>query len=273
MRLAHISDLHFGAEDPDVVAGLRADLRGQELSQVLLSGDLTMRARSGQFRQARELLDAVGRPWVSVPGNHDLPLDRPVLRGTRPLDGYRRLIDPETEPRVLRDGVLVVGLNTARPYLWKGGRIDPDQVARIGGAFVSDQPVGLRVLMLHHPVFRSAQRPGERIVRGAGPALRAAAAAGVDVVLCGHDHVPANADLSRVWPGVRRHMLGIMCGTTTSRRLRAGESQSYNILDLTGDRLTLTVRQWRDGRFAEFSSTAWTRGPQGWLPISSSVDS
>jgi 3',5'-cyclic AMP phosphodiesterase CpdA len=264
VRLAHISDLHFGAEDPVVVAGLRADLRDQRLSQVLLSGDLTMRARTRQFRQARELLDAIGLPWVSVPGNHDLPLDRPV-RGVRPLRGYQRLIDPDAEPRVLRDGVLVLGLNTARRYLWKGGRIDDAQVARIGTAFVCDQPVELRVLMLHHPVFRSRQRPGEPIVRGAAPALRAAATAGVDVVLCGHDHVQAHVDLSLSRPYLSRHVLGIMCGTTTSVRVRADESQSYNILEVDGDRLTLTVRQWRDDRFAELTSTAWTRSPQGWL--------
>jgi len=266
VRLAHISDLHFGADDPVVVAGLRADLRGQGLSQVLLSGDLTMRARKRQFRQARELLDAIGLPWVSVPGNHDLPLDRPVIRGSRPLRGYQTLIDQETEPRVLRDGVLVLGLSTARRYFWKGGRIDAAQVARIGTAFMSDEPVQLRVLMLHHPVFRSLQRPGERIVRGAASALRVAAAAGVDVVLCGHDHVQAHVDLSLSRPYLGRHMLGIMCGTTTSVRVRATESQSYNILEVDGDRLTLTVRQWRDGRFAELTSTAWTRSPLGWRP-------
>ena len=269
MRLAHISDLHFGADDPVVVAGLRADLRSQGLSQVLLSGDLTMRARKRQFRRARELLDAVGLPWVSVPGNHDLPLDRPLARGSRPLRGYQQLIHRETEPRVFRDGVLVLGLSTARRYLWKGGRIDDDQVARIGTAFVSDQPVELRVLMVHHPVFRPRQRPDERLVRGAGPALRAAAAAGVDVVLCGHVHVQAHVDLSLSRPYLGRHMLGIMCGTTTSVRVRAEESQSYNILEVEGDRLTLTVRQWRDDRFTESASTTWTRTPQGWLPAAS----
>jgi 3',5'-cyclic AMP phosphodiesterase CpdA len=134
---------------------------------------------------------------------------------------------------------------------------------------VSDQPVQLRVLMVHHPVFRSSQRPAERLVRGAGPALRAAAAAGVDVVLCGHDHVQAHADLSVSRPDLGRHMLGIMCGTTTSVRVRAAELQSYNILEVKGDRLTLTVRQWRDDRFAELTSTTWTRTPQGWLPATS----
>jgi 3',5'-cyclic AMP phosphodiesterase CpdA len=68
MRLVHVTDLHFGAEDPDVVAGLRADLTALDVDRVLVSGDLTMRARTGQFRAARTLLESIGRPWTSVPG-------------------------------------------------------------------------------------------------------------------------------------------------------------------------------------------------------------
>jgi 3',5'-cyclic AMP phosphodiesterase CpdA len=263
VRLAHISDLHFGADDPDVVAGLRADLPARGVDQVLVSGDLTMRARGRQFEAARALLDGFGVPWISVPGNHDLPLDRVPARVIRPLDGYRRYIADEPEPLVSRDGVLVLGLSTARPYYWKGGRIDDGQVARISSAFAAAVP--LKILMVHHPVFASAQRPAERIVRGAGRALRAAAAAGADLVLCGHDHVQAQVDLSVQWPGLGRHVLGVMGGTATSYRVRAAESQSYNVLDFDGaDRLRLEVRKWRAGRFEALIERRFTRAADGW---------
>ena len=262
--MAHITDLHLGADDPAVVAGLHADLAAERPEQVFVSGDLTMRARHEQFRRARVLLDGLGVPWVSVPGNHDLPLDRFVVREFRPLQAYRRWIDDDPEPCRMRDGVLVLGLNTARRYYWKGGRIDDRQVARISDAFNAD--ARLKILMVHHPVFLSVQRPDERIVRGADLALRAAAAAGVDLVLCGHDHVQAHVDLSLSRPHLGRHMLGVMSGTATSVRTRANESQSYTFLDLDGDRLTLRVRQWRDGRFARLTESAWTRSSAGWLP-------
>jgi 3',5'-cyclic AMP phosphodiesterase CpdA len=265
MRLAHISDLHLGADEPDVVAGLRADLVARDVDQVLVSGDLTMRARGWQFEAARALLDSFGMPWISVPGNHDLPLDR-VQRAIRPLDGYRRYIADEPEPLVSRDGVLVLGLNTARPYYWKGGRIDDGQVARISSAFAAAVP--LKILMMHHPVFVPAQRSAEPIVRGAGPALRAAAAAGADLVLCGHDHVQAQVDLAVPWPGLGRHVLGVMCGTSTSYRVRASESQSYNVLDFDGaDRLRLEVRKWRDGRFDALIERHFRRAADGWHAI------
>jgi 3',5'-cyclic AMP phosphodiesterase CpdA len=153
MRLVHVTDLHFGAEDLDVVAALRTDLAAQDVDRVLVSGDLTMRARAGQFRAARALLDSFGPPWTSVPANHDVPLNRVLTRVFRPLEAYRRFVDAQPQPLV-------------------------------------------RVLMVHHPVFRSGQRPHETLVRGAEQTLQAAPRAGVDVVLRGHDHVQAQIDLS-----------------------------------------------------------------------------
>jgi 3',5'-cyclic AMP phosphodiesterase CpdA len=262
VRLVHLSDLHYGADDPAVVDGLRADLAGQAVDLVMVSGDLTMRARSGQFRAARALLDSLGPPWVSVPGNHDLPLDRLLTRQVRPLDAYRRWIASDPEPLVSRSGLVVLGLSTGRQYYWKGGRVDARQVERIGAAFAA--PAGLKILMLHHPVFTSAQRPAEKIVRGADGALRAAAAAGVDMVLCGHDHVAARVDLSLSRPWLRRHLLGVMCGTTVSTRLRGGESQSYNVISSDGDRLRLQVRHWSGGAFRAAGETEWSRSADGW---------
>jgi 3',5'-cyclic AMP phosphodiesterase CpdA len=262
VRLAHVSDLHLGTDDPAVVAGLLADVAAQRVDQVLVSGDLTMRARRAQFRAARALLDELGVPWVSVPGNHDLPLDLVLTRAFRPLRAYLRWICPEAEPLRLHDGVLVLGLNTARRYYWKGGRVDAGQIARIGSAFAASVP--LKILMVHHPVFVPAAR-SHRPVRGVDRALRAAAAAGVDVVLCGHDHVQAHVDLALSRPDLGRHVIGVMAGTATSRRVRAGEGQSYNVLSLTdAGRLRLEVRQFRDGRFAPLLAREWTRVPDGW---------
>ncbi len=262
MRLAHVTDLHFGAEDPDVVAGLRADLAAQDVDRVLVSGDLTMRARARQFRAARALLDSVGRPWTSVPGNHDLPLDRVLSRAVRPLAAYRGFVDTRPQPVLRAGGLHVVGLCTPRAYLWKGGRIDAGQVARIGTAFAG--PARLKVQLMHHPVFRPARLPAETIVHGAGPALRAAAGAGVDLVLCGHLHVQAQVGLSPAQPRPGRRMIGLISGTACSRRVRAGESQSYTVIELIGERLDLRVRHWTGRRFETLTETGWRRTADGW---------
>ena len=188
------------------------------------------------------------------------PGSGPTDRLFRPLGAYRRFVSPEAEPAVRDGGLHLLGLSSPRPYLWKGGRIGAGQVARIGAEF--NGPGDLKVLMLHHPVFRSTPRPDEKLVYGVEPALHAAGAAGVDVVLCGHDHVSAQAELS----AGGRQMIGLMSGTACSWRVRAGESQAYTVLELTGDRLRLTVRSWRaDGSgFGDLGVTDWHRSPDGW---------
>ena len=201
-----------------------------------------MRARRGQFRAARELLDQLRVPWVSVPGNHDLPLDRVLTRMLRPLAGYRRWIDPEAEPLRVQDGVLVLGISSSRRYLWKGGRIDRRQVDRITSAGRDFPGVRTKVLVLHHPVVTSGARPDEKPVRGARRAVQAAAAAGFHLILCGHDHVAATEFAA---PG----LLAVIAGTATSWRVRAGQPQSYNLITLA-DPIKVEVRSWNGSRFA-----------------------
>jgi 3',5'-cyclic AMP phosphodiesterase CpdA len=265
LRLAHVADLHFGAEDAAVVRGLRADLAAQDVDRVLVGGDLTMRARAAQFRAARALLGSFDRPWMCVPGNHDVPLFRVVSRAVRPLGPYRRFVDAETQPLLRTPEMMVLGLSTPRRYLWRDGQIGAGQAARIRTAF--EGSARLKVLMMHHPVFRPEQRPKETLTVGVDRALRAAAGAGVDLVLCGHGHVQAQVDLSATRTDLGRRMIGVMSGTACSRRTRAGESQSYTIVELSpDDRLCLRVRRWGDGRFRALSETGWRRTPDGWLP-------
>jgi 3',5'-cyclic AMP phosphodiesterase CpdA len=261
VRIAHLSDPHFGADDPAVVAGLTADVTAARADVVLVSGDLTMRARRGQFAAARAFLDGLGVPWLGVPGNHDLPLDRPLTRWFRPLRAYGRFISADPEPLRRYGDLQVLGLSTARGYYWKGGRVSAAQSARIA----SLPTAGLTVVVMHHPVFRSVQRPHSSLVRGAARAVRAAVDAGVDVILCGHDHVAAASDLSSVRPGVGRRVIGVMAGTCASVRVRAGEPQSWNLLEWSGDDLRLSVRAW-DGRgFVVARSQRWSRTADGWI--------
>ncbi|MCA2219265.1 metallophosphoesterase family protein [Jidongwangia harbinensis] len=270
MQIAHLSDLHLGADSPAVQAAFTADVAAQRVDLAVVSGDLTMRAQRPQFAAARALLDSLGTPWISVPGNHDLPLFRVFERLVAPLANYRRAIGRDTEPVRRHGDVEVLGLNTARPYFWVEGRVDRRQRARIRSAYTGP---GLRVLVLHHPVFRSPERPAAHLVRGLRPALRAAADAQVDVILCGHHHVAAHTDLAETYPGLGRHILAVMAGTT-STRVRAGRPQSYQLLTLTGrDRLRLQTRQFDGERFAGHPAGEWTRGPSGWLTSRSPDDS
>src|ERR687889_1424872 len=113
-RIIHLSDVHFGRTDPVVVAAVLALVRRMEPHLVVVSGDLTQRARAWQFREAREFLDALPRPQIVVPGNHDVPLYNVFARFFQPLDNYKEHITRDLEPFYADAEIAVLGVNTAR---------------------------------------------------------------------------------------------------------------------------------------------------------------
>ena len=151
--VAHLSDPHFGSESPAVTAALLEDLSGGAAptpAVVLVSGDLTQRAREHQFRAARAFLDLLPAPYVVVPGNHDVPLYDVWSRLLHPLARYRRIISDELTPTYVDDELAVVGLDTAHGFTFKGGRVTVEQ-ARAAAARFAEHPGRLEILVVHHP--------------------------------------------------------------------------------------------------------------------------
>ncbi|HYE21280.1 MAG TPA: metallophosphoesterase, partial [Tepidisphaeraceae bacterium] len=126
--IAHISDLHFGAEDSAAAEALLADLNAVTPELVINSGDLTMRARGAQFAAARAYLDRIKFPQLTVPGNHDVPLYDVFRRFLSPLGRYKKYITSDLAPTFATPEMVVMGVNTARSLTWKNGRISPEQI-------------------------------------------------------------------------------------------------------------------------------------------------
>ncbi|MGI3163946.1 metallophosphoesterase family protein [Pseudooceanicola sp. 200-1SW] len=222
-RILHLSDLHFGRARPDLEAPLLAAIARNRPDLLVVSGDFTQRARHDQFRRAQAFLAQLSVPVLSVPGNHDTPLDRPVERLLAPFRRYRRYIDAETEP-VYSDGQMtVVGVNTVNPLAWQQGRFSSrarDRVARRLDA----HPAALSVVVVHHPLEHGAN-VDKRLTRGARAALTQLSDCGADVVLSGHLHRASSAPF-RAAPG----LLFVQAGTGLSSRTR-GEANTFNLLD------------------------------------------
>lgn len=176
--VAHITDPHFGRADPAAIAALRTAIRGLEPDVVVAGGDLTQRARTRQFREARAFLDGLGAPWIAIPGNHDVPLYNLVLRVFGPLWRFHREITEDRTPLFAGPGLRVLGLDSTRRKVV--GRLKADKVAAIARLAEGD-PGDLRVLVTHHPLVR-------RPLEGAQAALAAAERAGADLALAGHHH-------------------------------------------------------------------------------------
>ena len=132
--IAHISDLHFGAESPEIVEGLVSDLTVLKPALIAVSGDLTQRARPQEFMAARAFLDRMVIPRLVVPGNHDIPLFDLLSRFGRPLGRFRRYINEDVDPFFQTADLAVLGINTARSNTWKEGRVSEAQVDLSAGA-------------------------------------------------------------------------------------------------------------------------------------------
>ena len=134
-RLAHLSDLHFGATDPAVVEALAADLAADPPDLVLISGDLTMRARRREFREARRFIESLPAPALAVPGNHDVSPFRLAERFLDPFATWRRELGCATEWVWQDEELAILGLNTARRggwYLdWSRGRVSRAALERL----------------------------------------------------------------------------------------------------------------------------------------------
>src|SRR5690606_4044457 len=188
MRIAHVSDIHFGKILlPGIVGHLIDDVNREGVDLVVLSGDLTQRARRWQFEAARELIDAFESPTLAVPGNHDVHAWwRPHARILRPLERFHHYITPELNPSFSMDGVAVLGINSAHGRTIMGGLIARNQRQRIEEYFSSFDRGTFKVLVVHHHLTRIQALGPHDVARKARKALKTACKVGVDLILCGH---------------------------------------------------------------------------------------
>ncbi len=242
-RIAHLTDLHFGADDPAVVSGLIATLNADPPDLVAISGDLTQGARRREFRAARAFMDALSAPKIVVPGNHDIT---PYQLEERFLEPYRRWhqeIGPETEPIWQDDTVAVVGLNTARRggfhMDWSRGRITRRRLARLLARLDALPPRLVRIVVAHHPLLPPENLPLQTVVGGSKRALAAFAAHGVRLVLAGHLHRTYSRMSSPEEAGAPMILQG---GSATSTRLR-GEPNAYGRIEVSADGSVVAMGQ------------------------------
>jgi 3',5'-cyclic AMP phosphodiesterase CpdA len=262
-RLAHLSDLHFGREDPAMAEVLLADLAALRPDLTVVSGDLTQRARRGQFTAAAGFLSRIAGPRLVVPGNHDIPLFDVARRVADPLGRYRRYVGPDLDPFFQDDEMAVLGLNTARPSRWKDGRVSRAQVAGIRRRFGSVPGSLFKVMVTHHPFVPAPADPSPPRLERAGEALEAAEGCGVELFLAGHLHEGYLADLREHHSALRRSILVAQAGTAISHRRRR-EPNGYNVVTIAPPVLAFDVRAWDGAQFRSTAVVEFERTERGW---------
>jgi 3',5'-cyclic AMP phosphodiesterase CpdA len=251
----HVSDLHFGP--PAVPAQLDAiaqmiATRGFDV--VAISGDLSQRARPGEFQAARQFLRDAAKAsrTIVVPGNHDVKWWRaPLGIGSREaaIANYKQYITRELEPVLSVPGATFVGLNTAQGVVpgtltWNPrdvgvvGNLSAQQILEAQARFDAAPRQDMRVIVMHHNPLR-----GELSNRfGLSHPARAAKAFAdlhVDLVLCGHDHQEAIQHVEHTPFGT------VVCTAgTVSNRTRGQRPSAMNIVTLTPQAIVVEAQIW-----------------------------
>lgn len=227
--LLHLSDTHFGTEQPAVVEALLQFAGQARPDAVLWSGDVTQRARRAEFAAARAFADrlAVSATLV-IPGNHDIPLYNLLARAIAPYAGFCRVFGPELEPVFESPELLVLLLNTTRPRRHQDGEVSPAQIERTAARLAAARPGQLRIVVVHQPVVALVASDTRNLLHGHEAALPAWQAAGADLVLGGHIHLPYVVELGA---GTHpRRLWAVQAGTAVSSRTRSGIPNSVNLI-------------------------------------------
>lgn len=263
--LVHLSDIHFGRVDPRIVAPLVQTIHRIAPNLIAVSGDLTQRARRGQFTQARAFLQQLSFPKLIVPGNHDLPLFNLAARFLDPLAAYRRHIEPSLDPVFEDDEMTAVGLNSARPLPFQGGgRLNEAQVARAAARLRCAQADAVKIVVTHHPFDLPEGHGDEHLIGRSGMAMERLAAVGADLFLAGHlhvSHVGRSAERYRI---AGHSALVVQAGTMSTRE--RGELNSFNVLRLAPRQIAVERYTWTEAsqRFVTSWSRTFQRTPDGW---------
>ncbi|NEX19497.1 metallophosphoesterase [Thiorhodococcus mannitoliphagus] len=259
IRIAHISDLHFGAHLPRLADALSEEILRMQPALVALSGDLTQRARPREFAAAAEFLRRLPEPVLVVPGNHDLPGWHPLRRFLHPWRDWRRHLSSELEPCIAEQDFIAIGVKTARRWGlhldWSRGRINPDQLARIARLASGADPNALRILIAHHPFLLSAAMRRRGLVGRANRALSGLRSARIDLILGGHLH--------QGYAGIAGGMVVAQAGTAISSRHK-GEPNAFNRIEASPHRIQIDAMHWDGVGFAVARRSLFRRPVLDW---------
>ncbi len=269
IKLLHISDLHFGPPYvPEVGEAALRIASKLNTDAVIISGDLTQRARREQFVSAKQFLDRLPKsPQLVIPGNHDVPLYRIYDRLFRPLALYQEIITAELNPVLKIRGAVIAGLDSTAPRTAiSNGQIFKWQLDACEQAFCDVPSDHARIVVAHHHFAPAPDYLHDSNMPKAKRAIERFADLKVDMILGGHLHRAYIGNSLDFYPGSHRDrgIIIAQCGTTTSRRGRGREREknSLNQIEIWANKITIThyVYFHESGDFESISRHSFRRG-------------
>lgn len=235
--LIHLSDLHFGRTRQDCLDAIQRFCQQHQPEVVVISGDLTQRARFREFYLCKQFLQSLGVPYFVVPGNHDIPLYHVIDRIFRPFH-YYQLFFGELEPSLETKHFHLIGLNTIRPRYHTKAEISEHQVLQVQQHLKQASQDKLRVLVSHQPFYtaRTDHHHQSDCPVLAEYALKHWGEYGLNFLLHGHLHVSAVYDLNQHYQlGLPHAVYEVHAGTSCSNRLYKKLANSFNVIYPDGE--------------------------------------
>lgn len=241
VRIAHLSDPHFGTVYPDVESAIVQSLKALKPNALIITGDITQRARKNQFQAGRAFKEKLQPiPVHAVPGNHDIPLYNILARVFAPYRGFEKHFHRSKEAAFLVNGVEVVALNSTKPWRHVQGSLGPEEVMR--KIAPREAGVAFRIAAFHHPMDCSSTRDETNLLRGRREILPVLQERGIDLVLGGHIHDPHVGLSEGRYPGVGQPIVIATAGTCLSWRTRLNAPNSFYLLEVdTGENVSLKI--------------------------------
>lgn len=244
-KILHLSDLHFGTERPGIVEVLTLDCQALNADIIIISGDLTQRAKQEQFMKARKFLDNFpDKIILCVPGNHDIPLHNLIERFLYPFAKYKKWVSPTLCQHYADATLSILGINSVTPYKPMGGYVTDKQLAMVTDYFKLQPEGATRIVVMHHNLINSERH---NIINDSDKILEVYANAGVNLVLSGHIHYPCIEKSKN--PHLKQNLYVITAGTAISTRTI--QPNSYNVIELHEKKFILTVRVLVDNTFVD----------------------
>jgi 3',5'-cyclic AMP phosphodiesterase CpdA len=266
IRLLHLSDLHAGsAVETAVEHSVKALVERVSPDLIVVTGDLAHRGRRREHQRAAAFLRALERPLLVIPGNHDIPYTLPA-RFTRPWAEFERQWET-VEPIFRADGLLVVGLNSVRPWRHQSGGIQGSQITRVAELLAQAPEGALRVVALHHHLIGAPWRSRKKPVARRTEVLSGLVEAGAELIIAGHIHQSAVSERHEFEverDGLRGVTVSVAPGLGQPRPNRRGEARGLHVYEASAETLLVQTYIWRED---DWGLTAARRFPRGRAPL------
>jgi len=251
LRIAHLSDIHFGGENKGAVASVAEWLHEQKPDLIAITGDITTAGRPHEFKAAKAWTDTLPSKPLFTPGNHDVPYYSP-MRVFDPWSRYEAAFGPARDHNLEAPGLDLAAVNTARGAQpranWSKGQISPGQIRRTAAAIAEANPGALRVIACHHPLMEMVGGPMTGKVWNGRAAAEAFSKAQADLVLTGHVHAPFT--LAYPFGDEKTYAVG---ASTLSMRER-GVPIGFNCIEADEKTIAVTAMAWTGSHFEPWRS-------------------